>query len=374
MVEALIASPSVSCSIPELDMSNRPVAELLAGWLDALGFRTQLLPIPGHPTKVNVLGVIGEGTGGLVLAGHLDTVPFDEGEWNSDPLNVREADDRMYGLGTADMKSFFAAAVHAAASADLGKLKRPLMLLGTADEESSMSGARALRQADMDGARLAVVGEPTSLRPVNVHKGVMMESIQVIGSPGHSSDPSLGRNALEGMHRVIAEILDLRDALRARVDRRFLVDHPTINLGYMNGGDIPNRICADCELHLDVRLLPGMDVKEVREELMARTRRALDGSGLEYAFTPLFEGLQPLETRESSDLVRIAHEITGEEPTAVGFATEAPFLAAMGMDAIVLGPGDIRQAHQPDEHVAVSDLRTASRIYREIIERSCMEA
>jgi acetylornithine deacetylase len=183
----LVATPSVSSTDPLWDQGNRAVIDLLAGWLSDMGFRTEIQEVAADGVKANLIATLGSGPGGLVLAGHTDTVPFDEGRWQSDPLGLTERDNRLYGLGSTDMKGFFPLAI-AAAGAFLDKpLKQPLILLATADEESSMNGARALAAAGRPKARAAIIGEPTSLRPVRMHKGIMMEAVRVTGKAGHSS-------------------------------------------------------------------------------------------------------------------------------------------------------------------------------------------
>ena len=153
------------------------------------------------------------GPGGLVLAGHTDTVPFDEGRWRSDPLGLSERDQRLYGLGSTDMKGFFPLAIAAAEAFRDTPLQQPLILLATADEESSMNGARALAAAGRPKARAAIIGEPTSLVPVRMHKGIMLEAVRVTGRPGHSSNPELGNSALEAMHAVMGDRSGLGEAL-----------------------------------------------------------------------------------------------------------------------------------------------------------------
>ena len=190
----LIALPSVSCTQPALDLPNRPLIERLASWLDTLGFACEIQDIA--PGKANLLASYGSGPGGLVLAGHSDTVPFDPALWQSDPLALREADDRWYGLGVCDMKGFFPLIIEAVQPLLDRPFRQPLLILATCDEESSMSGARALAEAGRPLGRAAVIGEPTGLKPIRLHKGVMMERIDILGQSGHSSDPTLGRSAL----------------------------------------------------------------------------------------------------------------------------------------------------------------------------------
>jgi acetylornithine deacetylase len=307
MLGGLIGAASVSSVSPEYDMSNRQAAERIAEWLRAAGFEVEMQDIPGHPGKMNVIGTLGRGPGGLVLAGHMDTVPFDAGRWDSDPFKLTERDGNYYGLGISDMKGFIALAIDAAARFRDAKLLQPLIVLATADEESSMCGARALVAAGRPKARYAVIGEPTQLRPVHVHKGILMEAVRVVGHSGHSSDPSLGKNALEGMHRAVAALLEFRDQLqKSPRDARFKVPNATLNLGHIKGGDNPNRICADCELHFDLRILPGMQLATMRAEARERVQQAMQGSGFELEFRSLFAGTDPLDTPGTSELVQAA--------------------------------------------------------------------
>ncbi|HUM91301.1 MAG TPA: M20/M25/M40 family metallo-hydrolase, partial [Candidatus Competibacter sp.] len=209
-IRQLIATPSVSSVSPQFDQSNRVVIDLLAEWLEASGFAVRIELLPGRSDKANLIATLGEGPGGLVLAGHTDTVPFDAGRWRYDPFGGTVADERIYGLGSADMKSFLALAIEAAREFSARDLRQPLVILATADEESSMGGARALAAAGQPLGRHAVIGEPTGLRPVRMHKGILMEAIRLEGRSGHSSNPALGASALEGMHQVIGELLHWR--------------------------------------------------------------------------------------------------------------------------------------------------------------------
>jgi acetylornithine deacetylase len=374
MLQGLIGTLSVSSIAPAFDHSNRPLIDLLAGWMESAGFRVEVLPIPGHPDKANLLGTLGTGPGGLVLAGHTDTVPFNESLWSHDPLALTESDGRYYGLGTADMKSFLALAIEATRGLNPTLLKHPLMILATADEESSMLGARALVEAGRPLGRYAVIGEPTGLRPVRTHKGVMGEAVRLIGRSGHASDPSLGNNALEGMHEVLTAILSWRDEL-AMTHRHpsFRVAFPTINPGYIHGGDNPNRICGDCELHLDLRVLPGMDPQDLRAELTLRVAAVAERRGLTWSVEPLFASIPPAETPAGSAIVGAGEALTGYVAEAVSFGTEAPFFNQLGMETLILGPGDIAQAHQPDEYLDLARIPPTLELLRGFIRRFCLE-
>ena len=184
MIQQLIATPSISSVSPEFDQSNLAVVTLLADWCEALGFHTEIRMLDNN--KANLIATYGKGVGGLILSGHTDTVPYDEGKWQSDPFRLSEADNRFYGLGSADMKSFLALALDVIQRIDLQHLSAPLILLATADEESSMSGAKALVKAGKPQGRYAIIGEPTNMRPVRMHKGIFMEAIHLQGQqPQH---------------------------------------------------------------------------------------------------------------------------------------------------------------------------------------------
>ncbi|MEE9342002.1 MAG: acetylornithine deacetylase [Gammaproteobacteria bacterium] len=372
-ISRLISQPSVSSVNPLFDQGNAKVTDLLASWLAELGFEIEIQTLPGQPDKSNLIATLGKGPGGLVLAGHTDTVPFDEGRWKHDPFKLTEADQRFYGLGTSDMKAFLAIAIEAARSFTAKQLTAPLMILATADEESSMGGAKLLVESQRPQADYAVIGEPTGMRPIRMHKGIMMESIRLIGQSGHSSDPSLGNNALEAMHRVITDLMTWRRELQSDYHNPlFSVPTPTMNFGHIHGGDNPNRICADCELQIDLRPLPGMDIVELRQILHARLQGLFQDSPITLDFQPLFEGTPAMETSATSPIVQATEKLTGYAAGAVAFGTEGPYFNQMGMNTVIMGPGDIDQAHQPDEFLALDRIQPTVEILKKLINHFCV--
>ncbi len=303
----LVAAPSVSSTDPQWDQSNRGVVDLLAGWLEDIGFNVEIIPVPAEPgsasseEKFNLIACLyggkGEGEGGLVLSGHTDTVPFNAESWCQDPFKLTEIEGRLHGLGICDMKSFFPIVMEVAQQLNVCDLQQPLYVLATADEESTMSGARALAGYGKSLGRHALIGEPTGLMPVYMHKGILMESIKIKGQAGHSSNPALGNSALEGMHTVISAIMDWRKELQKQFqDARFFVPEPTINLGTIHGGDNPNRICAECELTIDLRLMPEMELEKIREDLRTLVTETLASSGLSVEYDSFFDGIPGFET------------------------------------------------------------------------------
>ncbi|WP_039917039.1 acetylornithine deacetylase [Cellvibrio mixtus] len=373
-LQQLVALPSVSCGLPEWDMSNQKVIDYLATVFGDLGFNTRVVPL-GDSGKSNLIASRGTGAGGLVLAGHSDTVPYDADRWQSDPFTLTERDGKLYGLGATDMKGFFPVIIEAVKPYLDKPFKHPLIVLATADEESSMSGARALAQDGIAGfkPRYAVIGEPTGLVPIRAHKGIMMEAIRVRGKSGHSSNPALGNNALEAMNQVMNTLLQLRGELQLQYrDPGFAVQTPTLNLGCIHGGDGANRICAECELHFDLRLLPGMDNDELRQVIAQRLTPIAETSGTDIVLSSLFEGVDPFGESANSELVKVCEELTGNTADTVAFATEAPFMQQMGMQTLILGPGSINQAHQPDEFIPLDQIGPAINILRRLIEKYCL--
>lgn len=369
----LVACHSVSSALPQLDQSNLPVIHLLANWLEPLGFQCEVLPIPGQPNKANLLATLGTGPGGLVLAGHTDTVPFDAQLWQQDPLSLQERDERWYGLGVTDMKGFFPVAIAAASQFNAKDLAAPIMLLATADEESSMCGARALVELGRPQARYAVIGEPTGLTPIRAHKGIMMEAIRITGQAGHSSNPNLGRNALEDMQLALADLLALRGQLQRDFQNPlFDIAYPTLNPGYIHGGDNPNRICGHCEMHFDLRPLPGMDLTQLRAMITERLADLHQKTGMKVQLESLFPGVPAYQQDANSALVKAAEQLTGTPAEAVAFATEAPFLQQLGHETIVLGPGSIDQAHQPNEFIEIAQIEPAIATVSGLIRQFCL--
>lgn len=373
MLDAMISTPSVSSVNPAFDMGNRAVVDLIADWLLNLGLRTEVIALDETGNKANLVATLGDGDDGLVLAGHADTVPCDPDRWTHDPFRLTRTDDRLIGLGTTDMKGFLALAIEAAASVSTARLAHPLHIVVTADEESTMRGARRLADSETLRARCAVIGEPTSLVPVRMHKGVSMDALTITGRSGHSSDPRLGANAIDGMHAAIAELMSFRDELKSRYpNAAFDPPYPTMNLGHIHGGDNPNRICGRCELHYDLRSMPGMDAATLREELAQRVSARLNGTGLTFEIRNLDSAIPAYESPPDGALVRALEAITGNKARAAPFGTEAPFFARLGMETIVCGPGDIDCAHQPDEHLAIARIAPARDMLNRLIRKFCL--
>lgn len=202
----------------------------------------------------------------------------------------------------------------------------------------------------------------------------MMERIDILGQSGHSSDPSLGHSALEAMHAVMGELMGLRQQWQREFNNpQFGVPSPTLNLGCIHGGDNPNRICGQCALEFDLRPLPGMDPAALRAAIQQKLQPLAQRYEVKIDYKPLFGEVPPFEQRADAELVKVAERLTGHTAEAVAFGTEAPYLQALGCETLVLGPGDIRCAHQPGEYLEMSRLQPTVRLLRELIQHYCLE-
>ncbi len=371
MLRTLVGEPSTSSIAASRDQSNLPVINHLANWLESLKFAVNVLPLPNKGGKANLIATLGSGEGGLVLSGHTDTVPCDEKHWDTDPYTLTEIDSVVHGLGSCDMKGFFPIALEAASVFHSKKLNKPLTILATSDEESSMAGARQLLRDGRPKADFAIIGEPTGLQPIIAHKGVLALSIVIEGSGGHASNPSLGCNALDAMHAVIADLLIYRQELASTyTNPTFEINIPTLNLGCLHAGDSPNRICETAELQIDVRLMPGMEVEELATTIQHRLVETIASYGTRLSITRINE-VPAYQTSGDGDLARTLASLSGRPPGTVAFGTEAPFLQSLGMETVVFGPGSINQAHQPNEYLDLNQLSPARETLEKVIQHYC---
>ncbi|EGR1021743.1 acetylornithine deacetylase [Vibrio cholerae] len=367
--EGLISTSSISSTDARWDEGNEQVIAKLADWLSALGFSIQIEQVA--PNKQNLIAKLGSGEGGLLLAGHSDTVPFDEGRWNYNPHALTQANNRFYGLGTADMKGFFAFIYEAVKNVDWSKQTKPLYVLATCDEETTMLGARHFTENAPFKPDYCIIGEPTSLVPIRAHKGHVANAIRVTGKSGHSSNPALGVNAIEIMHEVLFALMQLRDRLIKEYHHPgFEIPTPTLNLGHIHGGDSPNRICGCCELHYDVRPLPGISLDGLDNLIRDALREVQQKWPGRIELVPLHDPIPGYECAHDHPFIHGISEICEQEAQTVNYCTEAPFLQQI-CPTLVLGPGSIDQAHQPDEFLAFEFIDPTVRVLSRAMQKYC---
>ena len=233
-----------------------------------------------------------------------------------------------------------------------------------------MGGAKALVDAGAPVARSAVIGEPTNMRPVKMHKGIMIEKLTVTGRSGHSSNPELGNNAMESMQRILGQLMAMRDRMKEQKHAGFLIDHPTLNLGCIQGGDNANRICGHCFLAFEIRPLPGMDLNQLQADLERQIAGTAERDNMGWSLKKLI--VPPFNSGDQSELVALCEKLTGHAAESVAFATEAPYLQQLGMDVVVLGPGDIDVAHQPNEFLPLDRVQPTINFLSQLIGRCCL--
>jgi acetylornithine deacetylase len=350
--------------------SNLGLIEEARDHLAGLGFEIALTR-DATGAKANLFATWPDRTGGLkggiVLSGHTDVVPVDGQAWSSDPFKPEARDGRLYGRGACDMKGFIGACLGLAAELPAGGLARPLHLALSYDEEVGCLGAPGMiaemtaRGLEPDGC---IVGEPTSMAPVTAHKGFNVYRCTVRGCPAHSSLPLKGVSAIEYAARLILFITDLARGFRENgpFDPAYDTPFTSASVGKIEGGTAPNIIPELCRFVFEFRNLPAVDPQTVFGAIEQYALRTLvpemqavsPKAGVE------FERLvrsPAMEASEDAEITRLARALTRNDGVRkVGYGTEAGLFQQAGVPTIVCGPGDIQQAHRPDEFVALEQL------------------
>ena len=345
--------------------SNLPLIAFVEDYLTAHG--VPHLRVDYAEGKTNLYATIGpDFAGGLVLSGHTDVVPVDGQDWASDPFTLTERDGKFYGRGSADMKGFIAAALALVPRFKTMKLKTPIHLALSCDEEVGCKGVRPLvahLRDHLKRPRAVFVGEPTMMKVVNGHKSAVTFNTEVKGHEAHSSLTHQGVNAIMVAGEVIAEINTLRRELIAAGDPtgRFDPPYSTIHVGTITGGTAKNIIPRNCNFQWETRLLPTADADFVPKRLEALRLRlepemkvVAQDVGISTTSINEVPGLSP---EKDSLAEQMALQATGGNAShAVSYCTEAGLFQQIGLPAIICGPGDIAQAHKPDEFVSAEQL------------------
>ncbi len=357
----LVGFPTISAD------SNLEMIAYASELLSALGARLSMtLDESGH--KANLLATLGpEGDGGIVLSGHSDVVPVEGQDWASDPFALREADGRLYGRGTCDMKGFIACTLAMAPHFAELDLKRPLHFAFTYDEEVGCFGARALVE-ELERTELrpsvAIIGEPTMMRIIEGHKGCFEYTTEFRGLAGHASSPERGVNAVEYAVRYISRLMALAEELKTRAPKGNRFDPPwtTLQVGTISGGAARNVIADHCAVEWEMRPVRNEDADFVKDrirtfveaELKPAMQAVFAGADIVTHVIGEVDGLEPVTESEARQIVS---ELTGlTEAEVVAFGTEAGLFQKAGISSVICGPGSIEQAHKADEFVSLEQL------------------
>jgi acetylornithine deacetylase len=363
-VERLVSMDTVSRN-PNIGLIESVRDELRRAGVDAIittdprgQWANLFATVPAHD---------GETNGGVVLSGHTDVVPVDGQDWSSDPFKPEIRDGLLYGRGTCDMKGFIGAALALLPQMQAAKLAKPIHFALSYDEEIGCAGA-PLMIADLQKRGIrpdgCIVGEPTSMRPVIAHKGINTYRCCVRGSAAHSSLTVKGLNAIEYAARLICHIRDLADEFRANgpFDELYDVPFTTAQTSTIKGGNAINTVPAECQFEFEFRNLPTMDPERIigriesyaRDTLLPKMLKEHGNAAIEISRLASAPGLDATEQAAITQLVRALTE--NQDKRKVAYGTEAGLFANAGVPAIVCGPGNIEQAHKPNEYVSLEQL------------------
>lgn len=305
----------------------------------------------------------------LALVGHTDTVPYDP-NW-TEATNLTERNGKLYGRGSCDTKGFIAAALSAVETLDLSRLNKPFALIFTADEEIGLRGAKHLAQLKPLRARYSIVGEPTSLQPIRAGKGYSLAEVVVKGREAHSAYPALGASAVFRAARLINRLETLAEQLKEDQHPAFDPPYTTLNVGVINGGTAKNVLAGECRFTLEWRPIPTQPSEHLLHLFnlaISEEKRSDPDFVCEVDASRADSGF---ETAPESPLIRLLEKETGLSSGTVAFGTEGAQMQALGSDPVVIGPGDIREAHRTGEFVPVRELEQCTEILKHAVEQLC---
>lgn len=374
MLRRLVGHATVSSD------SNLALIEDVRGYLAAHGVAARVVP-NADGRKANLFATIGpDAPGGVALSGHTDVVPVVGQPWSSDPFVLTQKGAHLYGRGASDMKGFIAVVLAMVPDLKARKLKRPIHLCLSYDEEIGCLGMPkllALLGRELPKPALAIVGEPTEMKVVHAHKGIWFQRTTIIGRDGHSSAPHRGANAIVYMGRFIAFLERLAKELEAEGTRGappgldFDPPWSTVGLGTIKGGTALNIIARTCILEWEFRPLPGVDAPAIRaradawleQELLPALRAAAPEGEIVTENVCAVPALEP----ESGGAEALALSLTGgNRAVTAAFTSEAGQFQQSGISAVLCGPGSITQAHQPDEFIALDQLTACETFLRRL--------
>ncbi|HJT26060.1 MAG TPA: acetylornithine deacetylase [Pyrinomonadaceae bacterium] len=349
--------------------SNAEIVAHLERRCEALGLITRRFPYADERgvEKINLIALTHDVQEvELALVGHTDTVPYDP-NW-SEATNLTERDGKLYGRGACDTKGFIAAALTAVENV---KAKKPLALIFTADEEVGLLGAKKLAQAKPLRVRYSIVGEPTSLRPIRAGKGYSLAEVIVKGREAHSAYPALGASAVFRAARLINRLESVATQLKQDQYAAFDPPFTTLNIGLIHGGSAKNVLAGECRFTLEWRPIPTQPSEHLLDLFHAAIAEEMKSDPDFQCIVDANRQDTGFETSPDSPLVQLLEKATGNKSGTVAFGTEAAQMKLLGSEAVVIGPGDIREAHRTGEFVPVSELERCAEVLRQSIHELC---
>jgi len=358
--------------------SNLNLITFVRDYLDRHGVASTLVP-SADDRKASLYATIGDGKEGIGLSGHSDCVPVTGQTWTGDPFTLTERGGKLYGRGTCDMKGFIACVLASVPLFKAQKLKEPIHIIISYDEEVGCAGVRPLLARlgqDLQRPRAVIVGEPTSMQVIDGHKRIDVYRTTVRGKEAHSSLPAIGVNAISAAAELIGELDCIAETIATTEnDPRFEPPYSTVSVGMIEGGTAPNIVPKTCTFRWQVRSLPSASADEAPHALSAFAETALLPKMRKIAKDAAIEtvgqtSVPAFAAAAQSDAVALAMALTGANRTSgVSYATEAGLFEKAGCPAVVCGPGDIAQAHAADEFVSIAQIEACLRFIADLTER-----
>lgn len=362
-------------------VSNRPVdalASYVADRMEAIGFTIERFRDPVQEGKYNVVARCGPDTdGGLVLSGHMDVVPTENQPWTCDPFVLTPRDGRLHGRGTADMKGFIAASLHALARIRTIDYQHPIVCIWTYDEEVGCLGsahlAEHLKTTNGPIPSACLIGEPTDFHILRMHPGHTAIEVTLTGQAAHSSRPDLGRNAIEKAARVIYQLGEFSEILKKERHLEAYLERPWVafNTATIRGGSAVNIVPDKCVIEAGFRPLPGMDGVQITQRIEQYLRDTLKLNADDLAIR-MMRSTPPMMTEDNTAL---HHTLCAHSPQptagAATFATDGGNLEKLGCKPLVFGPGSITVAHMADEYIEAKDLIRAVDVIESVVRTHC---
>ncbi|MBO8154454.1 M20 family metallopeptidase [Thermovirga sp.] len=349
--------------------NERPLAEFFAEKMGELGLEVRICPI--GESRANVVGILrGKGKGpALLYNGHLDTVPPGDVKWDYDPFSGEIVGDKIYGRGAADMKSGLAAMIMAAGALKKSgiELEGDLIIAGTAGEETDSIGAKELlKEKEMSRVGAILIGEPSDNELYIAEKGALWLNVKALGKTAHGSMPEMGINAILHMKQFMEELC----SYKFEYQEHELLGCPTMNIGTIRGGIKTNVVPDCCEMTVDIRTVPGMSHSAILEDFKAIIEKLKEDIPELNMAIEVENDRPPVGTDKDHEFVKLAIKV-GERvfkktlvPQGVNYYTDgAAFVPEMGLPMLILGPGEAKLAHQPNEYVEIDKLQKAAEFY-----------
>lgn len=367
--------------------TNLPLIDFIKDYLDGFGVSYALIPDESGE-KSSLFATIGPSDrGGIGLSGHTDVVPVTGQNWSSDPFQVRESAGKLYGRGTCDMKGFLACMLAAVPrlkhAQERAELRQPIHLIFSYDEETGCTGVLPMIQqfgAQLPKPKLVIVGEPTNMQIVDAHKSIYSFETEITGHEAHSSMTHLGASAIFSANKMISALDQVRANLIASGGgERFTPPYSTLHIGLIEGGSATNIVPKSCRFKWEMRGLPDLDTHTIlqrledlaQNEILPEMKKVSPDCAI---ITRAVNHVPAYAAKQNSNAVSLALSLREQNETfAVSYGTEAGHFENAACPTVICGPGDIEQAHKPDEFVESSQLDLCAQFLDQVIDYACSD-